>query len=201
MGRMCVKLGLNANILTSMSIGFSVASAVAIAYHHFYQGFLWAAVCGICDMADGAVARVSGAENPFGAVLDRVSDRYAEFIIATGILLSGRVHPAWVMFTIVGMILASYSRSVAESVGGMKNCAVGWMERQEKALIVGVGLLLEPTLNPAGLSPHSFFHFGSSEPSAVYAMQIFVAITGILSHITVVQRLSFAKKHGKEAEE
>jgi phosphatidylglycerophosphate synthase len=69
------------------------------------------------------------------------------------------------------MLMASFTRAKAESVGGLKACTVGIAERQEKLLIIIGG---------------SFLLFVYSQ-SLNYA----IIIVGILSHITVLQRLHY----------
>jgi len=71
--------------------------------------------------------------------------------------------------------MASFTRAKAESVGGLSSCAVGIAERQEKIVILFIGSVLQPIL-----------------PVALIAA---VIIVGLLSHITVVQRLFYTFKH------
>jgi len=125
------------------------------------------------DMMDGATARAGGTTNRFGGVLDHVSDRYAEFLLLFGILLSGRVMPAWPFFAISGMIMASYVRAKAESLGGLRQCTVGLAGRNEKLTLFVAGLIADL------LWPH--LHL---------LMWALIAI-GVLSHITAGQRLLY----------
>lgn len=126
---------------------------------------------GFVDMLDGAVARATRSATRFGAVYDHVLDRYAEFAILVGIGLGGFVDWIWVVFALFGMIMASFVRAKAESVGGLKNCTVGVAERQEKLILLLVGSILQPFFSAA--------------------LPICVLIVGLLSHITVIQRLRY----------
>ena len=83
-------------------------------------------------MLDGSTARAGGIGTVYGGILDHVSDRYGEFLILAGIVLSGTVHPGWGLTALFGMLIASYTRATAESMGKMENCAVGIMGRLEK---------------------------------------------------------------------
>jgi CDP-diacylglycerol--glycerol-3-phosphate 3-phosphatidyltransferase/archaetidylinositol phosphate synthase len=130
---------------------------------------------GIVDMLDGAVARATGSASRFGAVYDHVLDRYAEFVVLLGIGLGGFVEWPWIVFGLFGMVMASYARAKAESAGGLASCTVGVAERQEKIILLLVGSLLQPFIG--------------------VALTAAVVIAGLLSHVTVVQRLWYTHKH------
>jgi len=126
---------------------------------------------GFVDMLDGAVARATGSATRFGAVYDHVLDRYAEFAVLLGIGVGGFVDWIWVVFALFGMVMASYARAKAESVGGLKRCTVGIAERQEKLILLLVGSILQPLFS--------------------LALPICVFVVGVLSHVTVIQRLRY----------
>jgi phosphatidylglycerophosphate synthase len=131
-------------------------------------------VAGFIDMLDGAVARATGASSRFGAVYDHVLDRYAEFVVLIGIGLGGFVDWPWVVFALFGMVMASYTRAKAESVGGLSSCTVGIAERQEKIILLLIGSVLEPYFS--------------------MALTYCAIAVGLLSHVTVVQRLHYTFK-------
>jgi hypothetical protein len=97
------------------------------------------------------------------------------------------------------MIMASFSRAKAESVGGMDSCSVGIAERQEKLILTFAGILLL-----ALPSTNIWFDFLALLPVAVMdlfasagitnILTLCIVIVGLLSHITVVQRLVYARK-------
>ena len=175
-GKVCVKLGLTPNVLTALSFGFSVLAGLLFWQREFLLGTAALLLNALTDMLDGATARAGKMGTVFGGVLDHVSDRYAEFFVLMGILLSGAVHPGWVLFAQFGIIIASYTRAAAESIGKMETCAVGIAGRLEKfALLVAGGILQEfiPQFKPL-----------------MYAL----ILMGIISYVTSFQRLIFAKK-------
>jgi phosphatidylglycerophosphate synthase len=90
------------------------------------------------------------------------------------------VHPGWGMFALFGMISASYTRAAAESIGKIDNCAVGFMGRLEKLVLVIAGALLEKYY------PNSRW------------LEIALIIVGASSYFTSVQRLFYASKILKE---
>ncbi len=175
-GRVCVKLGLTPNVLTALSFGFSILAGVLFWKQEFLLGTAALLLNALADMLDGATARAGKMGTVFGGVLDHVSDRYAEFFILMGILLSGAVHPGWALFAQFGIIIASYTRSAAESIGKMETCAVGIAGRFEKFTLLVVGAILQefiPQFEPL-----------------MYAL----ILMGAISYITSIQRLVFAKK-------
>lgn len=166
--------GARPNSISTISLLVSCLASVAYMYRFSLLGALALALSGFVDMLDGAVARATGTATPFGAVYDHVLDRYAEFAVLLGIGLGGLVDWPWVVFCLFGMVMASFVRAKAESVGGLASCTVGVAERQEKLILLLVGSVMQP-LQPAALT-------------------VCVIIAGLLSHVTVVQRLFYTLK-------
>ncbi len=174
-GRVCVKLGLTPNILTVLGLVTAAGAAAAFWQERFFLGVFLMLVTSLLDMLDGATARAGNLGTVFGGVLDHNVDRFGEFLIILGIVLSGHVHPGWGMFALFGMWSASYARAAAESIGKMKTCAVGFVGRLEKFVIILAGAVFE-----------AFF--------PMKALQIAMVVVGTISFITTVQRLVFAHK-------
>jgi phosphatidylglycerophosphate synthase len=173
LGRLCLRLGLTANILTLISLLIGGAAAYSIARGGFVAGVGLIMLMGLADMLDGATARAGGTANAYGTVLDHVVDRYAEFMILLGVMLSGAVAPVWVMLALFGMVMASYVRARAESTGLVASCNVGFAGRQEKLVLLCLGLLIQPIVPWLEL------------------LQWAVIAIAVVSHITAVQRLLY----------
>ena len=171
-----VRLKIYPNTWTAISVGFGVVSGVAFAQGAMVWGVVWMALMGLTDMFDGATARALNMSSRYGAVLDPVADRYGEFFVFTGIAISGVVDPAYVMFALFGMVMASYVRAGAESKGGLKDCNVGMAGRLEKLLILTAGVVVE-TL---GVGTH--------------ALSWAMVLIGLMSHVTAMQRLRYTYK-------
>lgn len=176
LGRICLKIGLTPNILTAISVLCAVVSGIYFWKGEIWWGIFWMLMNSITDMLDGSTARAGNMGTVFGGILDHVCDRYGEFFILTGIALSDMVHPGWGLFALFGMIIASYTRAAAESIGKIENCAIGFMGRLEKFIIIIFGAILE-----------RYF------PSARW-LEIALIIVGVTSYITSVQRLVYAAK-------
>jgi phosphatidylglycerophosphate synthase len=127
-------------------------------------------------MLDGSTARAGNLASPAGTLLDHAVDRYAEFFILLGIMLSGVVASGWAMFALFGMVMASYVRARAEATGKVESCDVGFAGRPEKIALLVVGMGLQQFLD------------GS------HALQWAVIAVGVLSHITAIQRLLYARR-------
>jgi phosphatidylglycerophosphate synthase len=175
-GRLCLKVGLTPNVLTGISLLCSVAAGLLLWKNNFLLGSLMILLTSFADMLDGATARAGNIGTTYGGILDHVSDRYAEFFILAGILLSQRVHAGWALFALFGMIIASYTRAAAESIGKIENCEVGAVGRLEKFIVILFGLVAEE------LFPGN------------YILAICLALVGVASYITSIQRLVYTKK-------
>jgi phosphatidylglycerophosphate synthase len=175
-GRLCLRLGLTPDTLTLLSIPASAAAAYALAEGYYWWSLVAIMVTVVADVLDGATARAARTCNRFGAVLDHVADRYTEFIVLTGAALNDTLSPFWAMFAISGMVMSSYVRATAESVGGVKACTVGLVGRLEKFFILVVGLVVEVS------------------PLPIPGLLCALGLIGVLSHLTAVQRILYARK-------
>lgn len=215
MGRKLAKTGITPNAITILSLLVALLSACFFYLGELLIGLGLMVLAIVMDMFDGAVARAANMISKFGATLDHTLDRYAEFLFILGLMMgpAGAVsipwwplEPGdrfvpwfWGVFALFGMVMASFTRAKAESVGGMKSCAVGIAERQEKMMLIIAGVLLI-ALPPAnvwmyllGFLPNTVAQvFVSIEVTNI--LTLVMVIVGILSHVTVVQRLAYARK-------
>jgi phosphatidylglycerophosphate synthase len=174
-GRVCVKMGLTPNTLTVLGLLVAAGAGVAFWQGRFFLGLILMLAAAAADMLDGATARAGDLGTVFGAVFDHSVDRIGEFLILLGIALSGRVAPGWAMFALFGMWLASYTRAVAESIGGLRSCAVGFAGRLEKFVLIIAGAFFE-----------EFF--------PTIAMESALIVVGAVSVLTAGRRLAFAHR-------
>lgn len=77
--------GISPNIITLTAIPLSTLSALFTAQGYFTAGLALAVPALFLDFLDGAVARASGRETPFGNHLEAVVDRYVEGALLVGL--------------------------------------------------------------------------------------------------------------------
>jgi CDP-diacylglycerol--glycerol-3-phosphate 3-phosphatidyltransferase len=144
LARGLVRAGISANALTFLGFLFNgLAGVLASAGLHPWAGLLYLLV-GCVDFLDGAVARLSGSAGRFGAFFDSLLDRASEAAVLVGIVYwyAARQQPllaALAVLALVGSFLVSYARARAEGLG--YECGVGWLQRPERVVLLGVGLI------------------------------------------------------------
>ena len=218
-GRALARTGITPNMITGFTVLVALVSAWFFAMGDLLTGLLFMILTVVMDMFDGAVARAAGLATKFGATFDHVLDRYAEFLFMLGLMMGPLITttiPWWIagdsfipwfwgFFTLFGMIMASFTRAKAESVGGMESCTVGIAERQEKLILqfAGILLLIIPTSNVWVdlLTPVPLLLEFFTLLDITNILTFCIVIVGVLSHITVVQRLAYARKMITTAEQ
>ncbi len=151
-GNSMKKAGISADMLTATGIVMAVAAAVAIGAGALRLGFLLLILTGIPDLLDGAVAKASGKSSLRGAFFDSVSDRLTDGLLFGGIayyLAASDEAPWVVMLPVAGYVTASvvsYIRAKADALGF--DARGGIVERAERFILLGLGLLFEPVLLP-----------------------------------------------------
>lgn len=146
-----VKLGVKADQLTAAGVVLSVAAAGVIASGHLVAGAGAVALTGAPDLLDGAVAKASSSTSARGAFFDSVADRVSDSMLLGGVAwylgTSRGAHWAVLAMAVLGVsLLISYERARAESLG--LSARGGLMERAERTVLLGVGLLLPGLLVP-----------------------------------------------------
>jgi CDP-diacylglycerol--glycerol-3-phosphate 3-phosphatidyltransferase len=106
---------------------------------------------GLPDLLDGPVAKAAGTAAPRGAFFDSVADRVTDTLLLGGVawyLASTHGGKAALLpFAVLGAAtLVSYERAKAESLGF--NAKGGIMERAERIVLLGIGLLFSSLLVP-----------------------------------------------------
>src|SRR6266542_323303 len=103
------------------------------------------------DFLDGAVARAAGTAGAYGAFLDSVLDRYSEAVVFVGLLIwfSGTqelIGLGATALALVGSFMVSYCRARAEGLG--LECEVGLLQRPERIVVLGIGLMFSELTHP-----------------------------------------------------
>ncbi|MHA1225733.1 MAG: CDP-alcohol phosphatidyltransferase family protein [Candidatus Hodarchaeales archaeon] len=198
-GKLLAKTGISPNMVSAFSVVTSFFSFLAYASgptigksNGLILGTLLLGLSSLLDMLDGSLARAKGIAGYYGALLDRTLDRVSEFFFLLGIMAGGYVYPEWVFFCFEGMILASYVRSTAEHRGGLlMDSTVGIFERKEKLTFLAFSCLAEVLILENFLSHVWVFDFG--------ILAISVLLIGIISNISAIQRLRYARNFYKKS--
>jgi CDP-diacylglycerol---glycerol-3-phosphate 3-phosphatidyltransferase len=151
-GQQIRRTGLTANHLTALGLVMAAAAAITIAHGSLRAGLLLLVLTALPDVLDGAVAKASGTASPRGAFFDSVVDRVSDALLLGGVAWylssqpgAGRI--AVLPMAVLGAsMLISYERAKAESLGF--SARGGLMERAERLIMLGLGLLFDSLLVP-----------------------------------------------------
>ena len=170
--RPLARLGVQPNTITTFGFILSLVAAAAV-----WQGMWpWAAilvlVAGAFDMVDGALARVSDQGTTFGAFFDSTLDRLSEAAIGLGLIgyflsFGDNLTVMGTAIMLVGSQMVSYTRARAEGLG--LSCNVGWFQRPERVIALGLALLF----------PFDF----------IIVLKIVIWLLAILTLLTTLQRV------------
>jgi len=174
LARLFIKLGLGPNALSLLGMAAGVGTGVLI-----WQGLpLWALgagfLCGVFDLCDGQVARLTGRTSAFGAFFDSTLDRYTEFFMYAG--AAAWMDRPWAYLlaglAFLGSVGVSYTRARAEGLG--LQCKSGWLQRGERLVLLGLAIVV-----------------GVATRRLLLTLAIVLGAIGLLSNITAVQRILY----------
>ncbi|MBV6396291.1 MAG: CDP-diacylglycerol--inositol 3-phosphatidyltransferase [Anaerolineales bacterium] len=139
------RIGLTPNAMTLLGLSGNFAGAYFVLRGEMTLGGLFMLVSTPFDALDGAMARLRGEANDWGAFVDSVTDRYGELAILGALLYyfssSGDSLSSVVTFAAAaGTILVSYVKARAEAVGF--EAKVGLLSRVERYLVLAPALAL-----------------------------------------------------------
>jgi CDP-diacylglycerol--glycerol-3-phosphate 3-phosphatidyltransferase len=138
------RLGLHPITMTILGLVGTTVGAFMIARGHVTWGGVIILVSVPFDALDGAMARLRGEANDWGAFVDSVSDRYSEVVTHLGLLIyylnrDDVLGSALVFISVCGSLLVSYVKARADSVGFKAN--VGILTRVERYLVLAPALV------------------------------------------------------------
>ncbi|HHS95138.1 MAG TPA: CDP-alcohol phosphatidyltransferase family protein [Phaeodactylibacter sp.] len=205
--QLLIKLKVTPNMITTVGFVLNVLAAGIFMYGAEYGergnmayigwGGLTILFAGLFDMIDGRLARMGHMSSPFGALYDSVLDRYCELIMFLGICYYLVSHDYFLssifaFIAMIGSVMVSYIRARAESLGA--RCDVGWMQRPERILLIGLSAI--SCWIAAGFLGGDFkvqiFSLFTFETISFFTLPLtFLAIT---ANQTAFSRLLYAKK-------
>jgi CDP-diacylglycerol--glycerol-3-phosphate 3-phosphatidyltransferase len=171
--RLFMNWGIHPNHLTEFGLIGTVIGAYFVAQGKFTLGGLILLLMGPFDALDGALARMMEEKDPFGPMLDSITDRYIEIFIYGGLIYYYSINEniLYVILSFIalsGSMMVSYSRARAESLG--VDVKVGIFTRVERFLII---------------VPSIFFNIP----------HIGLWILAIGSNFTAMRRMLYTRKH------
>jgi CDP-diacylglycerol--glycerol-3-phosphate 3-phosphatidyltransferase len=175
-----IRLGVTANALTVGGLFLTFIAAIVAATVSVPLGGALYLLFTALDFLDGAVARASGTANDFGAFLDSVLDRHAEAAMFAALVYvyAARQEPlaaAGTVAALAGSFLVSYARARAEGLG--YDCEVGWLQRPERIVLLGAGMILE---------------------AFVPVLQLIIWLLAIFTNVTAIQRMLHVSRLSRE---
>ena len=141
---------LTPNHITYGGLLISMLAGLSFIYVPLLGG-VFTLLTGLLDTLDGSLARATGQSKKFGAFLDSVLDRYTELMIYLGIWVYFYHTPFYLLLILLilfGSLMVSYTRARAEGLG--ERCLVGFFQRGERIILLGVAGILNPFINLFG---------------------------------------------------
>jgi CDP-diacylglycerol--glycerol-3-phosphate 3-phosphatidyltransferase len=143
-GRVLVRCGVSADVLTGSGLLFALITTWAISRGWHWTAIILLTLTGAHDMFDGAVAKASGRASQRGSFFDSVIDRVSDSVLLFGCAWFLVNHHEGKLILLPFAIMTStfmisYTRAKAESLG--LYAKGGLMERAERMILLGVALL------------------------------------------------------------
>ena len=183
MAKVLRALGLTPNLVTLIGCSFMFAIGYVISQGYLATGGVLIVLAGGFDALDGSLARLTNTVSKFGAFLDSVTDRYAEFAVFAGILhyllSTGNSVNLSVWLVLVGLfgsVAVSYNRARAEGLG--IECKGGWFSRFERLVVLVGGLVLTRVFGDA-------------------ALWVMLWIMAVFTNVTAIQRVQLVYEADK----
>lgn len=150
-GQNLKRTGISPDHLTALGVVMAAVAAVAIGAGNLPLGLFFLVLAAVPDALDGAVAKASGMASPRGAFFDSVADRVSDALLFGGVAWYFAADDRGLLVMVPVAVLAtsliiSYERARAESLGYAAKGGV--MERAERLILLGLGLLFEVLLVP-----------------------------------------------------
>ena len=169
-----MKLGIHPNTLTLAGVILFIICSVSIYAGSWAEALGFLIAGSLMDGLDGLLARESGKTSTFGAILDSNCDRLTEIALLMGFFGFFINNPAYgalsayLCFIVVsGALMVSYVKARCEGAG--VGCKRGILQRPERLIFIGAGLLSGPVI-----------------------MVWILGLMALLSFVTVIERLLFA---------
>lgn len=177
-------IGFPPALFTLLGPGLAVAAVFFIIQEKFVLGFIFSLLAVSIDFFDGAVARLQKKDSLFGNYFETMIDKLVEIILFLG---AAFLFPLAAIFALAFSLLNSYAKPRVALVIITDNRdwpSIG--EHAERMLLLLAGI---------------FFSIFSITISNFKILEIALWLIAIIAFIGSIQRMRFAKKLIKEAEQ
>jgi CDP-diacylglycerol--glycerol-3-phosphate 3-phosphatidyltransferase len=167
--RVSLRLGLTADFYNYAGLLLGLASGISIASGQLALGGWALALCGVCDILDGRIARAMGVASSYGDFIDSTFDRFVEAFVFLGFgfyLRETRYGQLLASGALATSLIVSYARARGEVLGVL--CTGGLMQRGERLVLTTLVCLLDAPVTA---------RMGWSEGRLVEWMLGFIAVT------------------------
>jgi CDP-diacylglycerol--glycerol-3-phosphate 3-phosphatidyltransferase len=176
-----VRAEVHPNVISTVGFLITLGAAAIVFARHLFIGVVVFLLGGLMDILDGNVARRSGLASKFGSFYDSTLDRVSEIVFYFSLYAFFRpLEEFWwvgyvVITAMVGSLMVSYTRARAEALG--VDCKVGFMQRPERIVAIGLGGLL--TAVARRIDPELEY----------WPLLIALGLIAILANLTALERI------------
>jgi archaetidylinositol phosphate synthase len=187
-----VKAGLSPNQITLLSLLCGMLSALLFFRQAYAGGSVALLASALLDLLDGAVARRTGTQTRFGAVIDWIVDKYVDALVLLGAGLSGtpiltrffaldpRIDVAIAVAAVVGSFMNTFIKPVTYAEIGFRQRESGKIDDP----LEGVGFFGRPetliVLVAGGLTG---------------LVWLSLLVTAVGTHASALQRIRYLYRH------
>lgn len=153
-GRLVARTPATPNAVTLFTLTLSIVTGAMVAAGWNIAGGILIQAVSVIDGVDGEVARLKNMSTRFGAVLDAVTDRYADAVMLGGMTVyavrfEGHPQPEFVgLLALAGALTVSFSRARVEAsylgspLANPSDSVFGLASRDVRSLVAAVGTVL-----------------------------------------------------------
>jgi CDP-diacylglycerol--glycerol-3-phosphate 3-phosphatidyltransferase len=141
-------LGLSPDFYNYFGLLLGLFGGILLAYGRLELAGWMIVACGVADILDGRIARVTGVASDYGDFIDSTFDRFVEVFVYLGFAIYLRPSaygPFLAASAMAGSLVVSYARARGEVLGVL--CTGGLMQRGERLVLTCAVCFAEPPLS------------------------------------------------------
>ncbi|MEW5936454.1 MAG: CDP-alcohol phosphatidyltransferase family protein [Candidatus Thermoplasmatota archaeon] len=153
-------------------------------YEFLFVGALFVFLNGLLDALDGCVAKHQGKGSRRGDLLDHAIDRYADFAILTGLVLSPYItHILIGLLALMGVFMTSYMGTQAQAVGAARDYS-GVLGRADRLVL----LIAIPAITGALVHLHAPYQLTLPWLGTLTLLDIMMLWFAVAGNLTALHR-------------